>query len=101
MFFSGRLNNLPQMATEAPSCGVPVVAFDCGGLPDVVQHQQTGYLARPYDPADLVQGIAWVLESAERQGQLGLVARQRAVQLWTPAVVARQHRDLYEAVLGR
>lgn len=96
-----RLDNLPQMATEAQSCGVPVVAFNCGGLPDVVQHQQTGYLARPFDTADLAQGIAWVLESAERQAQLGQAARQRAVQLWSPAVVVRQHRDLYEAVLAR
>jgi glycosyltransferase involved in cell wall biosynthesis len=96
-----RLDNLPQMATEAQSGGVPVVAFDCGGLPDVVQHQQTGYLARPYDSADLAHGMAWVLESAERQAQLGQAARQRAVQLWSPAVVARQHRDLYEAVFAR
>ena len=94
-----RLDNLPQMATEAQSCGAPVVAFDCGGLPDVVQHQQTGYLARPYDTADMAQGMAWVLESAERHAQLGQAARQRAMQLWSPAVVARQHRDLYEAVL--
>ncbi len=96
-----RLDNLPQMATEAQSCGTPVVAFDCGGLPDVVQHQQTGYLANPYDVADLAHGMAWVLESADRRAQLGQAARQRAVKLWSPAMVARQHRDLYEALLAR
>lgn len=95
-----RLDNLPQMGTEAQSCGVPVVAFACGGLPDVVQHKQTGYLASPFDPQDLAHGIAWVLDSPERKARLADAAQRRAHQQWSPEVVARQHRDLYDAVLN-
>ena len=42
-----RQDNSPQTATEALSCGTPVVAFDTSGLPDFVDHRETGYLARP------------------------------------------------------
>lgn len=51
------MDNLPQTATEAQSCGVPVVGFNTSGLPDAVEHQRTGYLANAFDPADLAAGI--------------------------------------------
>ncbi|WP_254977819.1 glycosyltransferase [Cyanobium sp. ATX 6A2] len=89
-----------QTASEAQSCGVPVVAFNATGLPDVVDHQRTGYLAEPYDPADLAHGIRWVLETPERQAALGRQARQRAEQLWNPGRIAGLYAELYREVLN-
>lgn len=96
-----RQDNSPQTATEALACGTPVVAFDTTGLPDFVIHEQTGVLAAPEDPRDLARGIAWVLESSERRSALGERARQRALNEWSPAVVARAHLDLYAQILER
>ena len=44
-----RMDNLPNTVIEAQSCGTPVVAFDVGGLPDIIVHNQTGYLAKAFD----------------------------------------------------
>ena len=44
-----RQDNLPNNGIEAHSCGTPVVAFNIGGLSDIVDHKQTGYLANPFD----------------------------------------------------
>ncbi|MFN4166625.1 MAG: glycosyltransferase, partial [Ferrovibrio sp.] len=89
-----------QTALEAMACGTPVVAFDVCGLPDIVVHGQTGYLARPFDSEDLARGIHWVLAHAQARG-LREQARARAVERFSAERVAKQYLDLYEAVLAR
>jgi glycosyltransferase involved in cell wall biosynthesis len=88
-----RQDNLPNTAVEAQACGTPVVAFHIGGLPDIVAHQRTGYLAKAFDVADLADlavGIAWVLGEDLRQA-----SRERAVARFSNAVVAEQYRAVY------
>jgi len=101
MVVPSRMDNLPQTATEAQSCGVPVVAFNATGLPDVVQHQCTGYLAAPFDSADLAAGISWVLDDPGRQAALAHEAHRRAHKLWNPCRIACLYSDLYQEVLNQ
>lgn len=90
-----RMENLPQTATEAQSCGVPVVAFDVCGIPDAVEHDKTGYLAQPYDTIDLANGVHWVLEDEERYAILSRNARLKAESNWTPQIVVDHYLDVY------
>lgn len=101
MVVPSRQENLPQSATEPMACGTPVVAFRIGGLPDIVDHGQTGYLAEPLDPASLATGIDWILSDSTRRQQLGAAGRARAERLWAPEVVARQYVDVYREVMRR
>ena len=96
MVVPSRQENLPQTATEAQACGLPVVAFDTSGLPDAVAHGETGYLARPFDPASLAAGIEWILEDAGRRRRLGVAAHERAKRLWGWDVVVPQYLEMYE-----
>lgn len=88
-----------QTATESMACGTPVVAFDATGPRDTVVHEETGYLAEPYDPANLAAGIRWVLEDDERHADLSANARERAVREYDIETVARAYRDLYLDIL--
>ncbi len=98
MVVPSRQENLPQTGTEAQACGCPVVAFNCTGLQDVVDHHVTGYLAMPYDSDDLANGIRWVIENKERHTSLSSAARERALRLWAPEVVIPRYKAIYETV---
>ena len=94
-----RLENLPNIGIEAHACGTPVAAFNIGGLPDIVEHEHTGYLAKPYDVTDLAQGIKWILNKRE-DGELGKQARERAVGRFSEPVIAEQYLGIYNRILS-
>jgi glycosyltransferase involved in cell wall biosynthesis len=90
--------NLPYTVMEAMACGTPCVAFRQGGVPDLIEHERTGYLARPFEPEDLAHGIAWVLEDGDRWRALSSRAREKVEQEFELGLVARRYVDLYRDV---
>jgi glycosyltransferase involved in cell wall biosynthesis len=99
MVVPSRQDNLPNTALEAQACGTPVVAFDIGGLPDIVAHGETGWLAKAFDTDDLAAGIRWVLDDQPRWKRLSDTARAKALEKYSPRAVARQYAHVYEQVL--
>jgi glycosyltransferase involved in cell wall biosynthesis len=91
--------NLPYAVMEAMACGTPCVAFRQGGIPDLIEHKQNGYLARPFEPADLMQGIIWVLEDDERRAELSASARRKVVLEFAIERVAKRHMKLYRELM--
>uniref|UniRef100_B8HV80 Glycosyl transferase group 1 n=1 Tax=Cyanothece sp. (strain PCC 7425 / ATCC 29141) TaxID=395961 RepID=B8HV80_CYAP4 len=89
-----------QTASEAISCGTPVVAFNATGLKDVVDHQQTGYLATPFEEEDLAKGIVWVLEDRERHCQLQFQAREKGLRDFASETQAVRYMSLYLELIG-
>jgi glycosyltransferase involved in cell wall biosynthesis len=91
-----RQDNLPNTGIEAHACGTPVVAFDIGGLPDIVEHRRNGYLAQAFDTSDLAHGIRWVLSNGRRNDALHLASRSSAVSRYANPRVASQYMELYD-----
>ena len=89
--------NLPLVLQEAMSCGVPCVAFSVGGIPDLIEHEQTGYLAKVKDSEDLAHGILWALENGEK---LGEKVREYMVREFSYKVVSQRFLEVYEAALS-
>ncbi|MFQ5643120.1 MAG: glycosyltransferase family 4 protein [Thiogranum sp.] len=91
--------NLPNMVMEAMACGVPCVAFDIGGMPDMIEHRKTGYLARPYEPEDLAEGMRWIIADREVKRGLSMTAREKIVANFSENLVAERYRSLYNEIL--
>lgn len=86
-----------QTASESMSCGTPVVAFGATGLLDIVEHQQNGYLAKPFESEDLAHGIEWVL-NATNYDELCQNAREKVVREFDSKVVAKKYVELYSEI---
>ena len=92
-------DNLPNTIMEALSCGVPVVAFNTGGIPDMVEHQHNGYLAEYKSDADLATGINYVLSSDT--GTLKTNARKKVLDNFTNEIVAAKYLAVYQSILDK
>ena len=92
-----RQENLPQVSTEAQSCGTPVVVFDACGQAETVEHRVSGVRAKAYDTSDFADALLWVLADHVRAGELGRAARERAERLWAPSVVANGYLAVFDA----
>ncbi|PSB06156.1 glycosyl transferase [Pleurocapsa sp. CCALA 161] len=92
-------DNLPNTVVEAIACGTPAVAFNIGGMPEIIEHHVNGYLAQPFEIEDLAKGIVWILENQERHQKLGDRARAKAKQEFSQELQARRYASLYRTHL--
>ena len=96
-----RQDNLPNTIMEALACGTPVISFDVGGIPDLVEHQGNGYLAKAADTNDLIQGIMWALADPPRLQALGNAAREKVVREFTDSLQASRYERLYAEIAAQ
>jgi phosphatidylinositol alpha-1,6-mannosyltransferase len=73
--FPGFQESLGMVFLEAQSCGLPVVAFDNGGISEVVQDKNTGFLVPLYDFDTFVQTISRLLNEKDLCQKMGQAAR--------------------------
>ena len=90
--------NFSATVFESLSCGTPVVAFNIGGMPDMIAHKENGYLADPFSTDDLANGIRWVLEDAPWQ-QLSENARAFIKRECTLEIQANRYQEIYSSIL--
>lgn len=87
--------NLSNVIMESLSCGTPVACFDIGGNGDMVTHKVTGYLAKPYQPIDLANGIRWLAEE-EHLRSCSKMARMKVVDEFDYTVVGSMYAAAYK-----
>jgi glycosyltransferase involved in cell wall biosynthesis len=90
---------MPLFVLECMATGTPVVATNVGGLPEIVEHDRTGLLVPPRDPAALAAGISALLADPERGRLLAATAAER-LHDFTIDTVALRFADLYEQLVS-
>jgi glycosyltransferase involved in cell wall biosynthesis len=72
--FPGIRESLGMVYLEAQSCGLPVVAFADGGVPEVVEDEVSGFLVHPFDLRGFNQAIARLMNDSGMRRQMGKAA---------------------------
>ena len=93
-------DNLPNTIIESMLCGTPVVGFNTGGIPEMIEHQVNGYLAEYKSSADLAKGMNWVL-SCSSYDQLSADTRNSALERFSMERSVDMHLDLYRELVNK
>ena len=92
-------DNLPNTIMESMACGTPCVGFNTGGIPEMIDHLQNGYVAEYKNEEDLAKGINWVLNEADYSA-LSDNARKKVVENYREDIVAEKYIELYNSLLN-
>jgi len=103
MVVPSRQEAFGQTAVEALACGTPVAAFRVGGLPEIVEHHVSGFLAEPFDTAELARGLGWLagLRGTPARAAIAAAGRAQVLREFTLTIQARRCQALYGEITAQ
>jgi N-acetyl-alpha-D-glucosaminyl L-malate synthase BshA len=87
-------------ALEAMSCSVPVVATSAGGIPEVITHGETGYVAEMGDTPRMAKYVVDLLTNPKKYERFAEASRKRAVDEFRTELIIPDYEALYERVVN-
>ena len=91
----------PLTVLEAQSCGLPVVAFKTGGVPEIVSHMETGYVSGYKDTADFIKGIDLLLKDSDLRLKLSFNSRKNIISEFTLDKMKNKYIKVYEEAIWK
>lgn len=91
---------LPNSVMEAMVAGVPVVATEVGGVPELIAHEDTGYLVPASQPERLAERIIFTLKHPDESARVGLHGQQFVRDRFGMRRMVQEVEALYEEVLN-
>ena len=88
-------------ALEAMACGVPVVASNIGGIPEVVLHRETGYIAEFGDVERMAKYVRDLLDNPKKWQAFSETGIRIARERFDANIIIKQYEDVYERVMNR
>ncbi|MCX6188782.1 MAG: glycosyltransferase [Bacteroidetes bacterium] len=86
-------DNFPNTVLESISCGTPVVAFDIGGMPDMIVHSKNGFLAQKGNVSELSQGM---IECLNDEVGMKTFARNKALESFSYSTLVNLFTQIYQ-----
>lgn len=100
LFLPTREDNCPMVVLEAQASGVPVIASNVGGVPDLVEDGVTGLLTNPDLPSTMSIALEKILSDKALARHLAECGRKRALACYHPNVIATKHVEIYRQIIS-
>jgi L-malate glycosyltransferase len=101
MLLPSELESFGLAALEAMACEVVPIATRAGGVPEVIDHGRTGYLADVGDVETMARYAVELLRDEKKMREMGKQARAVAIERFGAAKIVTQYEDYYRRVLER
>ena len=101
MLMPSQLESFGLAALEAMACKVPPIATRVGGVPELIDHEETGLLFAVGDVDGMAQGAIRLLNDRDRLEEMRDTARRAAQKRYCATLVLPQYVKYYESVLER
>lgn len=88
-------------ALEAMACGVPTITTSIGGLPELVVHNETGFIAEIGDVERMSKYAIELLSNPNKYKKFSENARQRAVEFFNKNKIVEQYEEFYKRILNQ
>ena len=88
-------DNLPNVVIEAMSCGTPAIAFDIGGIPDMIQHGVNGYIVKKGSESEYARVILDLVNDPEDGARMSQNCRTIALEKFSLDIQAKRYLGLY------
>jgi N-acetyl-alpha-D-glucosaminyl L-malate synthase BshA len=87
-------------ALEAMACGIPVISTSVGGLPELVVHNETGYIAEIGDVDRMAKYAVELLSNKKKYNSFASNSRARAVNSFDKNLILPKYLQYYEKILN-
>ena len=90
----------PSVIVEAGACGVPAVAFDVGGIADVILHGETGFVVPLGDTEQFIRRAITIATTPSLCEAMGQKARQRVHAEYSLSTMIENYSNLFERLVS-
>jgi glycosyltransferase involved in cell wall biosynthesis len=91
---------LPNVVLEAMASGLPVIATEVGGLPEVVEHGRTGLLVPSRSADALADALSLLLNDEKIRAAFGREGTKRARHCYSKSCMVREYEQIFERLLN-
>lgn len=100
LLFPSMADNCPLVLLESMACGTPAVAFDSGGIKEIIRDQADGWLAKQGDLKSLIRGLHTALDNKSARLAWSQNARAKILEKYNEERFLQAHLSLYENLLS-
>lgn len=99
VFPTQRIEGFPMVLVESMFLGLPVVAFDMGGVPDAIEDGKTGYLVKAGNKKEFKEKLESLIASSEMRNSFGKAAKEKAMKEFTLGKMIDAYENVFREVL--